>query len=448
MAGYQLTTFAQLITALSLRLSDPTFVFWNQNELRAYLREALRTWQAYSQFYSTQAQITTTANTFLYNLSSLIPQLVPSLTDRDVMQDIQRYLQEPVNPITWTGTEQFNYAAVVQAIQGRRDRFILEAGLAQQIAEVSFAPPPQSTLEINDTIIDIRRVMWKTVPQGIYSLLWKADQYAFMAGNTQWFIQPGFPTDYSTALDQPLSIQLSPPPAALGAINMLTVNSGPILNPSVSPTILGIPDDFVWVVKFGALADLFSTPGPGADPERAAYCEARWTDGIQLARITNFVKLGQQNGVPAFIDSMEELDAATPSWVSSTPGVPKSMAVSGNIAAVSPIPDAGPYSLLFDITPKMVVPVIDSDFVQIGQEFLDIILDYAQHLASVKVGISEIQASYQLYKNFASAASVENDTLRANAGNFDVMSDRTARGAHETPRRKSDINLQPLEINT
>ncbi len=443
--GYTLTTFGQLTTALSLRLSDPAFVFWSKSELQAYLREALRTWQAHSQFYSTKAQFNTTAGTFLYNLYDELPELTPTVTDREVIEDIQRYLQEPVSATTWTGTEQFTYSTVVQAIANRRDRFMLETGLTNSVSEVVSSPPAQGVLELDDHIINIRRAMWKNF-DGIYSLLWLADEYAFLAMDPDWFNSPGVPTDYSTALQQPLNLQLSPPPSDLGSVNMVTTNSGSTLKPTISSTVLGIPDDFVWVVKFGALADLFSTPGPGMDPSRAAYCESRWTDGIELARITNFVELGMQNGVPSFIDSMEELDSADPSWVSSTPGPPESLVVSGNIAAVSPVPDSGPYSLMFDITPKMIIPTADGQFVQMGQEFLDIILDYAQHLSSIKVGISEINATYQLYKNFVKVASVENDTLRANSSNFDVLSDKSTRGVHENPRRKSDISLEALAI--
>lgn len=441
--SYALTTFGQLITQLSLRLSDPNYVFWNKTELQAYLTEALRTWQAFSQFYSTKSQFSTTAGTFMYDLYEELPELTPTITDREVIEDIQRFLQEPVNGTAWTGTEQFTYDQVVQAIANRRDRFMMETGLTNSISEVAMSPPTQGVLALNNHTIQVRRAMWKNL-DGMYSLLWLADEYSFLGTNPTWSIDPGLPTDYSTALQQPLSLQVSPPPADLGSVNLITVESGSVLDPANTATVLGIPDDFVWVVKFGALSDLFSTSGPGSDPARAEYCESRWTDGIQLARITNFVELGQQNGVPSFIDSMEELDNADPSWVSSTPGPPSSLVVSGNIAAVSPIPDTGPYSLLFDITPKMIIPTKDEDFVQVGQEFIDIILDYAQHLSSIKVGIEEIKSSFLLYKNFATVASVENDVLRAGAGNFDILSNRSNRGAHENPRRKSDITLGAL----
>lgn len=446
MPGYSSTTFAQLIDALSTRLSDKQFKFYSQDELKMYIVEGLRTWQAFSQFYSVKSQFVTVANTFLYDLNGLIPEFAPSITDRDLIQDVQRYLQEPVNPTAWTGTEQFTYEAVVQAIQTRRDRFLLETGLVQALSEVPGPSPSSPTIYLDDSVIDVRRAMWKTVPQGVYSLLWKADQFSFMSGNANWSIEPGTPTDYSLALLQPLGMQLSPPPDDVGKVSLITTNSGPKLDPATAATVLGIPDDFVWVVKFGVLADLFETSGPGVDEARAAYCESRWSDGVELARIANFVKLGQQNGVPSFVDSMAELDSALPSWVSATPGSPQSLVVSGNIAAVNPTPN-GVYSMMLDITPRMIVPVNGGDFVQIGQEFLDIILDYCEHLGDVKEGIEELKGSMGLYRNFAKVAAVENDRLRANARNFDVLSDRTQRESHWVPRRLTDTALNPLGAN-
>lgn len=443
MAGYQTTTFGQLQTELSTRLADPTNHFWSLGELQFYIREALQVWQAFSQFYTNKAQLVTTSGTLFYNITQLIPELTPSITDRDLIQQIQYHLQEPLSPTSWVGSEQFTFQGVVQAIQNRRDRFTVETGLVQTISEIPGPPPPSGLVPLADSIIDVRRVMWKSRPFGFYSILWRMDEFAMTGGNPSWFNIAGLPTDYSTTLNQPLSLQLMPAPIDAGNVHLITVNSGPILNPTSQATVLGVPNDFVWVVKFGALADLFSQPGPGEDPSRAAYCEARWKDGIELARITNFIKFGYQNGMPAFVDALDELDSFTPTWVSGASGVPKNLAVGGNIAATNPIPD-GQYSLMFDVIPNMILPAIDDDFVQVGQEFLDIILDYAQHLARFKEGSLELKNSYQLYQNFVKMAAVENDRLRAASNNFDVLSDRSLREAHEKPRRKSDIALQEL----
>ena len=445
MAGYTLTNFNQLTTALSTRLNNSGF--WTQSELQGYLVEALRTWQVLSASYSTKVSFPTQPNVPLYNLSQIVPKLSPTVTDQDIVKQLQAHLQEPVSATSWLGTEQFNYATVVQAITKRRDKFLIETGLGLSISEVSGPTSPSDSIELDDTVIDVRRALWKT-PLGVYSLLWRLDQFTLSAAAPTWMQSPGLPTDYTTVLEQPLIMQVVPPPIDTGMVALLTTNSGTPLNPSATPTPLGIPDDLSWVVKFGALADLFSQEGPGQDLRRAQYCESRWKDGITLARITNFVRLGYQDGVPAFVDSMEELDQASPSWMSSLPGTPNVMAVSGNIAAISPIPDNSPHSIGFNIMPKFPIPSAGGDFIQIGNEIIDVILDYSQHLAYIKEGADEILASMQLYKNLVSLAAVQNDRLRAQAQNFDILSDRTHREEKVTIRRKSDLNLKELDYES
>jgi len=285
----------------------------------------------------------------------------------------------------------------------------------------------------------------------MYSTLWRIDQFDLTSGSPTWFTSPGLPSDYSTVLQQPLMIQLSPPPKDIGVVNLFTINSQDILAPQAGPTILGVPDDLSWVVKFGALCDLFSQQGPGQDLSRAQYCESRWKDGIQLARISNFVRFGYQNGIPAFVDSMIELDQANPTWVSSLPGSPMNLVIYGNIAAVNPIASNSPQSLEFDVQPRFPIPQNPADwgsptqFVQVGQEILDVIVDYAQHLAHLKEGAEELQGTGHLYKNLVSLAAIQNDRLRAQAHNFDVLSDRSLRDTKLTLRRVSDLSLKELD---
>lgn len=437
--AYTQITFDQLTTALAIRLSDPDMVFWLEGEMQAYLKEALRTWQAFSQSSSDIAGFSTVANTTYYDLFSQITKLVPTITDRDLIEDIERHLQETISSTVWLGTEQYDLAGITQAIQKRRDRFLIETGLVSQFSEVAAAA---STLSLDDSIINVRRALWKT-SGAVYNVLWPTDAFMLTAGSQAWTV-PDVPIDYATYYSTPLTLLLAPPPAASGFVHMITVNSGPDLTPASSATILGIPDDLCWVVKFGALADLFSQDGPGQDTGRAQYCETRWKDGIKLARITNYIQLGYQVGTPSFVSSLEEQDTAEPNWVNSTPGAPVSLSLSGNIAAVNPPPD-GVYALTFQIVPKAVMPTAGGDYVQVGQEAIDVILDYAQHLANVKESANDIQETMSLYQNFVKLAAVRNDILRANSVNFDVLQDRSTLESKERPRRRSDIALSAVD---
>lgn len=441
---YKQVQFGDLANRLSARLGDPVpsngpaLGFWTAPEIRGYLIEALRTWQAHSAFFSTRATFPTGPQLF-YETTSLIPQLSFSVTDRNIIQDIAWALQEPfTDGSLWTGT-QFTLDAITTAIQQRRDRFKVESGIGSSVDELVYSGGPGGVFELPDNIIDVRRVMWKN-SSGVYSILWKADQFSLSAGSPSWFNNPGTPTDYSLVLQQPLALQLSPPPNDVGSIHLISLHSGVQLNPLTRATILNIPDDLAWVVKFGALADLFGEDGIGKDPARAEYCEERWRDGIKLARIYNSVRFGYIDGVPTFLDALEELDQSNPLWVSSPASKTTSyLAIRGSILAAFPRTNSQPNSIALDITPKFPIPTDDLDWIQLGQEYLDVILDYAEHLANVKVGAEELKDTYRCYQNFVSQASLINDRLMAQAGNFDVLSDRSRISDHLNPRRKSDI---------
>ena len=188
------------------------------------------------------------------------------------------------------------------------------------------------SIELPDHTIDVRRVMWQDANNNFYTL-WRVDQFDLTSTAPGWFTTPGLPSDYSTVLQQPIMIQLSPPPKDVGSLIILANNSGGLLTPQNSPTVLGVPSDFSWIVRFGALANLFSQDGPGQDSSRAQYCQTRWNDGIQLARIANFVRFAYQDGTPNFVSAMSELDYTKPVWVRSLPGVPTSVGLNGNIIA-------------------------------------------------------------------------------------------------------------------
>jgi hypothetical protein len=140
---------------------------------------------------------------------------------------------------------------------------------------------------------------------------------------------------------------------------------------------------------------------------------------------------------------MSELDYTKPTWVSSAAGTPSEVGLSGNIIATNPISDNQPHSIGLDIMPNFPIPA-GTGFVQIGNEIVNVIVDYAQHLAYLKIGAGELKDSIHLYKNFMSLAAAQNDRLRANSNNFDILSDRSNAEKKFVKRRNSDLAEKEL----
>jgi hypothetical protein len=180
--------------------------------------------------------------------------------------------------------------------------------------------------------------------------------------------------------------------------------------------VLDVPDNLTPAVKWGALADLLSIDGPARDLPRAAFCQQRYDQFVAMGRYLPCVIHAEMQGVSTIPVSLEELDSSEPNWMNSS-SAPADVSLAGwNIMAVNPVPDAnGPYSVTLDVVRNAPVPSTDVTQVQLGREQLDMILDYAEHLAMFKVGGAEWRATELQARNFTAQALAYNKRLSATA---------------------------------
>ena len=240
------------------------------------------------------------------------------------------------------------------------------------------------------------------------------------------------PKVYSISDDPPLQIQLAPIPSDAGTLEMLTVNTG--ANLDGSGVLMGIPDDWTPVVKWGALADLLRKDGPARDPARAKYCEDRWSQGIAAAKMPISVIDTYVSDQPVQTESAFDLDVYRASWQNATPAQPTFAALAGlNLVAMSPVPDAV-YTVTVDLLRNMPVPTADGDFVQVGAEMWDGIVAYAEHLAAWKMAGAEFEATMPDLEQMIKLAMTQNERLRANEAFLEQLSDRAKREEKFRPR--------------
>lgn len=113
-----------------------------------------------------------------------------------------------------------------------------------------------------------------------------------------------------------------------------------------------------------------------------------------------------------------------------------------NLVALYPVPGAtvgvpdGQHSILFDAVRNAIIPVNDDDPIQIGREFLVVLLEMAQHLASFKIGGTEFQNTYELYRKTFQAAMGQNERLREVSQNLPIIA---AQEDLDRPRKASPI---------
>ncbi len=197
---------------------------------------------------------------------------------------------------------------------------------------------------------------------------------------------------------------------------------------------MGIPDDWCWVVKWGALADLLRKDGPARDPARAKYCEDRWAMGCAAAKMAILAIDTYVSGQPVQTESIFDLDVYKANWQNATGALPTIAALAGlNLVYLSPTPNSF-YTVQMDLLRNMPVPSADGDFIQIGAEMWDGVVAYAEHLAAWKMGGAEFEATIPNYEQMVKMAMTQNERLRANEAFLTQLSDRSEREEKNRPR--------------
>lgn len=408
-------------TQLAARLEDPTYVFWTAAELNSFIQLAIRTWQSLTATYKQRATFSISPGggvdgSAFYDLNERVGILNFAVTDLEVVNWTLAALLEPPLTPTWTGTGQFQFSQIVASLQNRINRWLADCGanVARNIQYVGTGPTGARPF-LPESVLDVRRAAWLNV-DGVYSTLWRDDEYAMQAFRNAANLRPADPPlVWGKFVVPPVGIDLYPPPKNPGQLETLVVKAGPQIGATPAaifntPTTLDIPEDFVWGMMFGALSDLLSADGPMRDPKRAQYAESRYQESAELYKMNPTLLQTQINGVQIWSGSVFEMDSFLASWQSRL-GRPQFAGMCDrNSVAFGPTPNQK-YGVQMDVVANIPVPVADTDLIQVDRGALNPLLDYAQHLAAFKMAGTEFEMTDKNRKNFYAAAALENNRI-------------------------------------
>ena len=419
--GYAYLTLAAARTELAARLEDPSYVFWTAQELNDILANAVRCWQALTGTFKQRATFTISPGggvdgSSFYDLNSQLGVLSFALTDLQIVDMILAALLEPPLTFDWVGTGQFHFRQITDSLQNRINRWMGDTGanVTRNIQDVGTGPTA-ARIFLPDGVMDVRRAAWLNAA-GEYSTLWRDDQLAMQAfrfGGNLTPVDP--PVVWGRFTIPPVGLEVYPPPANPGQIETLVVEQGPQIGPSPSaivadPTVLHIPEDFVWGMVFGALSDLCSADGPMRDLDRAQYAESRYQESVELYKLNPTLIDSLINGQQVWTGSVFEMDSFLASW-QAQPGEPRFCGMAGrNLVAFGPTPSST-YSVTMDVVGNIPLPTADGDFLQVDRGAINPLLDYAQHLASWKMAGTEFHNTDKLRQNFYVQAALENSRI-------------------------------------
>lgn len=416
---YSYLTYAQAAQQIASRLYDPTMTFWTETELGLYLAEALRTWNALTSYWRGEFVFTAQANATWYDLTNAAnaPFMQNTLRaldlqDTDLYAYLQYHLLEPatgVNP--WGGSKQFAADDLIRAVERRRNEILSACASSLTVRTV---PAVNGRIVLPDSVTDIRRMAY--LPDALYvaqgapsaSTMWVEDAWGEQSYDTAWPLVPaGVPFRYLVTTQPPVSFDTDIPPAYAGVYELLTLEAGAPLSAAV-PQFLSIPDDWTHVIKWGALADLLSRESLAKDSPRAQYCETRYRMGLAGLASAPALLAARINDVAVQVDSVRAADLFAASWEAQAAGAPAAIYHAGlNLVALAPAASAtGPFQVTASVVANAPMFSALTDFIQVGRDDLDAIIDYAQHLAAFKMGGAEFIATMPLLKRFLTQASL------------------------------------------
>lgn len=435
-------TWANAKAALAARLAmtNPAVQFWTDAELAAMLSEALRAWNALTAQWNSQFDIGPflTANQVWFPLAAInssYPRF-QTVTDQQVFTEMGYHLLEDTSAFSG----QFTQADFTGALQRRRDE-ILQASATNLSETIVAATVGVSGGVLPDNVFTPIRNVFAPLNSSVSPVvLHREDDLAF-----QYFV-PGWQTGtqtvpgaYAVISTFPLGFETDFPPQIAGNYRLITSDAGVSFVP---PTVnlLGLPDDFYWAAKWGAISDLLNREPESTDSARAAYAMARFRDGLTAMRSLPWLLWATIDGVPVDTPGVVEMDQYTYGWDFSaysfaTPSTQSALVVGGvDFVGTSPVFSAGGHSVVLNVVGNAPIPVQNGDFVQVSRDVFDVILDYAQNVSSFKMGGQEFQQTLPLLKNFAQAAIETNNRLR-NLGLFrDVLLTEGQRQELSQPR--------------
>lgn len=419
MPAFTWLTYLQSRQALAARLAitwqaDPSSNFWTDAELGYWIAEALRTWNALTEQWNANFSFLSNSSVTWYSLATLAgsPRL-RTLTDSYLYSAMQYHLLEPPTGAgAWTGTSQFNLADLQFALQRRRDEVIQASGCnLTQLPLLTSASGQRRTFFPDSTLEPIRTRFIPDSTAGPITLC-REDTLVFDAFDPGYLQSNALPSSWSVITEPPLAMDVDTAPGVTGKYDVISLQSGPIFTPP-GATLLGVPDDFSWVCKWGALADLLGRESEATDRPRADYCLKRYMDGLKVMARSNWLLSATISGLPVDTPALKDFDAYAPEWEENA--FAWQTLIQAGMDLVAPCPVGVVQSVGMVLVGNAPVPSLDSDFVQVSRDVFDVILDYAQMLASFKMGGSEFASTKDLENNFMAAA-VETNKRLSNMG--------------------------------
>lgn len=201
------------------------------------------------------------------------------ITDQELLDEIQRaVIEAPDSGASWP-SGLWTQAEILGYANQRQDRFLKETKIScswlntPMNAQVPQQDLPDGWLATRNAFAVSAGTALPLSPVSRREADLLGADWATNAGTPQWYISEEWATR---------QISLVPAPQISGVLHLYAALVGQALDRS--GIALSAPDECQPYLYYGILADMFGKQGRAYDQPRAAYCEARFAEGIALSQ--------------------------------------------------------------------------------------------------------------------------------------------------------------------
>lgn len=411
--AYGYITLGQLRTQLLGRLNSNGNDFWVTAELNEYIAESLSFWNVLTQYWLADQTIPVNpplASDWIPTNGAGTPRQ-QTLTETNLYSILCYHLLEnqPAAGV-WHGTSQFDMANFQDSAQSILNEIMIKTACHMTVNTSLGFTPGTSRLVLPDSILDIRRVRYNAV-DGSHVTLTRGDSQSFLRFSPAYRQTSGAPRRFDTIGSPPLALTCDTLVNQPNTLEILAMSCANTLDPT-NPQPLLIPNDWLWVLKYGVMADLLTNEPEAQDTGRAEYCQRRYEQGLALMTSMPWIVNAFLNEKAVDTPSVIGKDRNSYEWQSNTAAWPSVVVGGIDLVAPSPIPTALS-SIKLTVVGNAPQPAVDGDFIQAPRDVVDVLLDYCQHLAVLKQGEEGYIKSLPLFKNLVQYAMETNSRLAA-----------------------------------
>ena len=410
MPAYTYITLPALRDELLARLEEGPFgVFTTNAEANLYITEALRVLNALTYAWNADYQLNFNPGDTWKPLNVAGSPRQRTVTDTYLYTQMEAMLLEPMSGGTWTGTTQYNIGLLSAALQYRRDELLLQSA-ANTVNLLTEAPLMTVRTVLPDITLDLFRVRYIPQDKSMPYVLGREDVATANAFGPLLNIKPNPPDSWMITASPPLTFDVSCQPNQPATFDMLVSNAGAGFFPP-SPALVGIPDDWTPALIYGALADVLANSMEGEDQARAKYCLMRYEQLKKAMLKLPWMLQASVASVPVDTPSYKEMDSQEQNWeVRHLANDPQIVVGGVDLIALAPfVPSTGALvSTVLTLVGNAPIPANDGAFIQLSRDGVDQVLNYAQHIASFKLGGKEFLDTMPLLEQFEAYARKKN----------------------------------------